>query len=83
MTTEFNKELRRWLVVDNVSEEVRDKILDSKDRIGLNNVLQQEALSQGRIIELSRWLVVDGSDENYLYNVAENVLPRLEEQEDV
>lgn len=83
MTTEFNKELRRWLVVDNVSEEVRDKILDSKDRIGLNNVLQQEALSRGRIIELSRWLVVDGSDENYLYNVAENVLPRLEEQEDV
>lgn len=83
MTTEFNKELRRWLVVDNVSEEVRDKILDSKDRIGLNNVLQQEALSRGLIIELSRWLVVDGSDDNYLYNVAENVLPRLEEQEDV
>ena len=83
MTTEFNKELRRWLVVDNVSEEVRDKILDSKDRIGLNNVLQQEALSRGLIIERSRWLVVDGSDDNYLYNVAENVLPRLEEQEDV
>lgn len=80
MASKFNDTMRRWLSVEGTSEEVRSKILASEDRIELNNTLKQEALSQGYIIELSRWLVTDGSEDNYLYNVAEYVLPKLKEK---
>lgn len=47
-------------------------------REATNHILSHLALLRGDLFQMACWLVADGSDDNYLYNIRTHVIPKME-----